>query len=92
MCILLVAVACSNDGCNDARSCADLLKEGMSDGQVIDRLGGDYTATLRTCGLQTSIPWACRVLTYEYDDDSVLAIAFESIDGVWRLRLFLGLE
>lgn len=89
LCIALAA--CDNN--TSARplngSISSALKPGMteqqvavvSDNRVPDRV------VIRTCGIETRAPFACKVFVYQ--DDPKLSVVFEDVSGQWVANQWL---
>ena len=75
--------------CDTKQDCAKLLSEGMTEKEIIEKLGDNYTPSLLTCGQETPRPFHCKILVYSYYFDGHLGIIMSKRNSVWVVVGFL---
>lgn len=63
-----------------------LLKQGMTETQLLEILGPPREANLSTCGTAIGKPWQCKQVEFGYRFGGITVMMGEDASGAWRVN------
>lgn len=86
ICLFLCVIAIG--GCVGFQSASKKLSPGLTEQEVIQRVGAEPNRTeLRTCGANSSSgSWQCKIYVYGYGADLLYIYFSSTADGIWRVN------